>query len=241
MNRLPWRSDEGGFTLIEMVVAMSILMVVVAVSMSAVVMSTDAVATARQVQDINEEARQALNRVSRDLRQADQLVTAVNADGPGFSGSGIVAVRFQADFDGDECVDGVGSAGCLPYNPANPEDLTYCFDPATSQLYVIDNYGITPITTTSTTCTGGQPLLAGNVSSFQIQYRSNEYRFDSNPADGVTTWREIDAAGLPNGDKNGLLDIELPDMDSLVITMSVSAGGHDQSYRTQVDLRNRSQ
>lgn len=239
--------DDSGFTLIEFLVAMMLFVVLMAVTMSAVVASNAAVATASQVQTLNEEARQAINRMSRDLRQADSIVTAVNPDGaPGFNPNGIVAVRFTADYDGDQCIGGVAITGvtpvpaCLPYNSGNPEDLTYCFDPATKQLYVSDNHGITPITSTSTSCSGGQPLLAGNVAAFTIEYRSNLYRYDAN-GDGVTTWRELDAAGPPVGNNNGLLDVELSSIDSLVLNLTMNVDGHLQSYRTQVDLRNRSQ
>ena len=236
--------DDSGFTLIEFMVAMMLFVVLMAVTMSVVVASNDAVATASQVQTLNEEARQAINRMSRDLRQANSIVTAVNPDGPAFNAGGIVAVRFTADYNGDGCAPSpiTATASCpVPYNASNPEDLTYCFDPASKQLYVSDNQsGITPITTGSTTCSGGQPLLAGNVAGFTIEYRSNQYHYDTN-GDGVTTWRELDAAGPPVGNNNGLLDVELSSIDSLVLNLTMSVDGHLQSYRTQVDLRNRSQ
>ena len=238
--------DDSGFTLIEFLVAMVLFVVLMAVTMSVVVASNDAVATASQVQTLNEEARQAINRMSRDLRQANSIVTAVNPDGtPGFNpNTDIVAVRFTADYNGDGCAPSpvTATAACpVPYNASNPEDLTYCYDPTTKQLYVSDNQsGITPITSTSTSCSGGQPLLAGNVAGFTIEYRSNQYHYDAN-GDGVTTWRELDAAGPPVGNNNGLLDVELSSIDSLVLNLTMSVDGHLQSYRTQVDLRNRSQ
>jgi len=227
---------------VEFLVAMSIFTVVLAVAGTAVAVSFDAANTSRQTQNLNEEARQALNRMARDMRQATSIVTAVNADGAGFDATKIVAVRFQADFDGDGCFAGVGPGSCLAYSPANPEDITYCFDPSTSQLYVIDNNapGVTPIDPSAPSCTGGQPLLAGNVGGLKLEYRSNEYRYDTTPSDGVTTWHELDAAGPPVGDSNGILDVELADVDSVVFDLEMFAGGHRQDYRTQVDLRNRS-
>jgi type II secretory pathway pseudopilin PulG len=236
------RRDDSGFTLVELLVAMSIMMVIVVVSMSVVVMSSEAATTTRQVQNLNEEARHAINRMARDLRQAEAIVTAVDPDGPSFDASHIVAVRFQGDFDGDGCIGGVGPS-CLPYNPSNPEDITYCFEPSTAQLYVIDNQapGVTPVTPTSTACDGGQPLLAGNVSSFKITYRSSDYRYDLNPTDGVTTWLELDERGLPVGNNNGALDVETANVNSLVLEVTTSIDSHSQAYRTQVDLRNLSQ
>jgi prepilin-type N-terminal cleavage/methylation domain-containing protein len=235
--------DESGFTLIEFLVAMSLMVVLLTVSMTVVKLTTGAVTTTQEQQNLNEEARQAINRMTRDIRQATAIVTAVNPDGVGFNSGGLVAVRFTSDFDGDGCISGTGGASCLPYAPSNPEDITYCFEPATNQLYVIDNraVGVTPVTAFSTSCSGGQPLLAGNVSAFKASFRSNVYRDDLNPTDGVTTWTELDESGVPDGNNNGALDVELSNVDSVVLNLTMSVGGHQQVYRTQVDLRNQSQ
>jgi len=244
MTRHVSREDnESGFTLVEFVVAMSLMVVLITVSMSVVKLTTGAVATTQQQQNLNEEARQAINRMTRDIRQATVIVTAVNPDGAGFNSAGVVAVRFTSDFDGDGCIGGTGGASCLAYDPSNPEDITYCYEPTTGQLYVIDNgaAGVVPVTSTSTSCSGGQPLLAGNVSAFKVSYRSNAYRDDLNPTDGVTTWTELDESGVPDGNSNGTLDVELSNVDSVVLDLTMNLGGHPQVYRTQVDLRNRSQ
>ena len=242
-GRLRRDGDDSGFTLIEFLVAMSLVVVLLTVSMTIVKIATGAVTTTQQQQNLNEEARQAINRMSRDIRQAKTVITAVNPDGAGFSTTGLVAVRFASDFDGDGCISGTGGASCLPYNASNPEDITYCFEPSTRQLYVIDNRvtGVVPVTAATTSCSGGQPLLAGDVSAFKLSYRSNVYRDDLNPSDGVTTWTELDEAGVPDGNNNGALDVELANVDSVVLNLTMMVGGHKQLYRTQVDLRNQSQ
>jgi hypothetical protein len=74
-----------------------------------------------------------------------------------------------------------------------------------------------------------------------VSYRSNIYRDDLNPTDGVTTWTELDESGVPDGNNNGVLDVELPNVDSVVLDLTMRLGGHQQPYRTQVDLRNQSQ
>ena len=235
--------DESGFTLIEFLVAMSLMVVLMAVSITVVKLTTGAVTTTQQQQNLNEEARQAINRMTRDIRQSSAIVTAVNPDGAAFNSAGLVAVRFKSDFDGDGCISGIGGASCLAYNASNPEDITYCYEPTSKQLYVIDNnaVGVIPVTSASTSCSGGQPLLAGNVSAFKASFRSNVYRDDLNPTDGVTTWTELDESGVPDGNNNGILDVELPNVDSVVLSMTMNLGGHPQVYRTQVDLRNQSQ
>jgi prepilin-type N-terminal cleavage/methylation domain-containing protein len=242
MTRRHLPEEDEGFTLAEFLVAMMLMVVLMAVTMTVVMITSRAVRTTQQQQNLNEEARQAINRMARDIRQAKQVVTAVNPDGTAYNASNLVAVRFQSDFDGDGCINGLG-VGCLSYSASNPEDVTYCFQPSTQQLYVIDNnaVGVTPVTGATTSCSGGQPLLAGNVQSFKVSYRSNIYRDDLNPTDGVTTWTELDEAGLPEGNTNGTLDVELPNVDSVVLDVTMRLGGHNQLYRTQVDLRNQSQ
>lgn len=246
-RRLPDRDEaQNGFTLVELLVACTIAMVLVVVALGVVVNSSKVVLTSKQLQDLNEEARQALNRMARDIRQSRSIVTAVNPDRPTFNSNGLVAVRFQSDFDGDGCIGGAvvsgGPTSCKPYTAGNPEDLTYCFQPGVSQLFIIDNQApsVTPVTSTSTSCSGGQPLLAGNVSGFEVAYRSNLYRYDLDPSDGVTTWRELDATPPPVGNGNGELDAELGDVDSVVIKVTMSQGGRSQVYRSQIDLRNSS-
>lgn len=242
--------EDAGFTLVEMLISMVVVFVLLAVTFSALKVSSGVVKTSNELHDLNEEARQALNRMARDLRQASSVVTAVNPDGPTFNSNGLVGMRIQADFDGDSCIGGVALPGrdttlppCFTHNSGNPEDITYCFEPTTRQLYVIDNQvtpAVTPISATSTSCSGGQPLLAGNVSAFKVEYRSNNYRYDIDPSDGVTTWRELDEAGNPVGNVNGLLDVELANIDSVVLNVTMNIDNHPQVYRTQVDLRNAS-
>jgi Tfp pilus assembly protein PilW len=247
-------AGDPGYTLVELLVAMSIVMFIVLGSMSLLKASGSAMTTSTQLQDVNEEARQAINRMSRDLRQASDIVTAVNPDGATFDPTHIVAVRFQADFDGDQCIGGVElpnrtiTSTCLPHNVSNPEDISYCFAPApggVGQLYVIDNQvsGVTPVTSTSSACVGGQQILAGNISAFTLEYRSGQYRYDVNPSDGVTTWRELDQGGAAVGNNNGQLDtVELANVDSVTLALKMrTPEGHLQDYRTQVDLRNESQ
>lgn len=239
---------EGGFTLVEFLVAMVIMMALLGVTVTTVFMSGDLVTTTKSATDLNEEARQAINRMARDSRQAVQIVTAVNPDGPQFDPDRLVAIRFTADYDGDGCIGGVALptasvSSCLAYNPGNPEDLTYCYQPDAKQLYVIDNQvtGVTPVSSTSSSCDGGQPLLAGNVDAFQVEYRSNSYRFDLAPSDGITSWRELDAAAPPTGNNDGRLDsVELANIDSIVLDVDMRVDSSRQEYRTQVDLRNRS-
>lgn len=241
---LPPGGDDDGFTLVELLVAMVVVVVLMAVTMVAVDSTTDLVRTASRSADLNEQARRALNRMVRDVRQTTQLVTVVNPDGPSFDATRVVALRFRADYDGDGCAGGVQgtdpAVACAAYDPASPEDLTYCYEPASALLHVVDNQApsVVPVSAGALTCSGGQPLLAGSVAGFRVEYRSNAYRHDLAPADGVTTWLELDAADPPVGNANGRLDAEVGELDALVLVLTVQRDAGRQTYRTHVDLRN---
>ena len=73
-NRLQ-RHDEG-FTLVEMLVGMVLFSLVMSAIITTVLSSTRATNTTKQIEDANEEARLALVRISRELRQASSLDAA---------------------------------------------------------------------------------------------------------------------------------------------------------------------
>jgi prepilin-type N-terminal cleavage/methylation domain-containing protein len=240
------RREDSGFTLIEMLVAIVILGALGTVFLSTVLGAQTSAKGTSSEQDLNEEARLALNRMARELRQADTLTQVRNPDGTSYDASDITSVTFTADFNGDGCIDGVATTTPAPVcqvdDPSNPETLTYCWDPgaAVRQLYLIPG----AIAADDNCQSGGLPILAGQVTSFKLSYRSNEYLYDTtggdNGGDGITTWTELDQAGPPVGNNDGLLgQPELANVDSVVIELTVSASGqHSQSYTTQVDLRN---
>jgi prepilin-type N-terminal cleavage/methylation domain-containing protein len=243
ITRFRARRDDRGFTLVEMLVAVVLMGILGSVFISVLIGAKNSATATRSSQDLNEEARLGLNRMARELRQATVLSSVLNPDGPSYSTSNITALTFSADFNGDGCINGVmpsptpsPTPTCAANDSSNPEVLTYCWDPSSSvrQLFLI------PGTLSGSTCnvSGAKPILAGQVTAFKLSYRSNAYLADSNN-DGITTWLELDQEGPPFGNSNGALDSELPEVDSIVIALTVSANGaHVQNYTTQVDLRN---
>jgi len=245
MNDLRQRiSSDSGFTLIEMLVAMFLLSALGTIMLTTVVGTRNSATTTASEQDLNEEARLALNRMSREFRQVTALTSVDNPDGASYDAAAMTAVTFQADFNGDGCIDGVAPSPapvpaptCQPYSVQNPEILTYCWQGSGGggQLYLV------PGTLTGSECdvAGATPILSGDVTAFKLSYRSNQYLYDAN-GDGITTWAELDHAGAPVGNDDGKLDQpDLANVDSVVIDMTVrSHDGHVQSYETQVDLRN---
>lgn len=243
-ERLRAVGGDKGFTLVEMLVSILLVGMLGAI-LSATIVAADRSATG-SVADHNrtEEGRLAMNRVSRELRQAVSIERVVNPFGTAYDPAVITAVTFRADFNGDGCIDGVAptppptpAITCLPDNPADPELISYCHEPvglvAVPRLYVVG--GALPLTITS--CSGGLPILAERVSTFAIEYRSNEYRLDAD-GDGMTTWEELDAGVPPYGNQNGDIDMELDHISSVVVRMDLGDGA-GRELRTQLALRNR--
>lgn len=253
--------DDAGFTLVELLVALTLSALLGGVVLTVLLGAQDSVRATTAQEDLNAEARTALNRISRDLRQAVPVQTATalipaisavqNPDGAGHVTGAVTSLTFQADFTGDGCIAGVASQplpGALPgtscdpppaVDPANPETVTYCWGgSADPHVYLVAGQ-VKPGTCTPASGSVVTPLLSGQITAFELFYRSNRYRYDSD-GDGVTTWSELDAAGPPVGNTDGVLDgPELSQVNSVVLALTVSDGaGHAQSYRTQVDLRN---
>ena len=232
MNQL--RKDEAGFSLVELLVAVTLFSVLGGTLMATVLASKASVAASRETHDLNEEARVAVNRISRELRQAKEI-TAVSAPVT-INGtprpSGATSVTFTVDFDGN---------GVIDASAVDPEVLTYKWDGSRILLIANDTSGLPVVS----------PVLSGKVSDFALDYFSSDYRRDCDPLDGRTDWRELDrflttrnSAGVcdprpPTGHAVGSIDAtELADIDSVTISFTVLEGSRRQDYRTQVDLRN---
>jgi type II secretory pathway pseudopilin PulG len=239
----PMHRDEGGFSLVEVLLGAVLVGIVATLGvtmLSSVQRSTDV--TRAEIDGV-EEARLALNRMSREIRQAREIVRVINPDGAAYDPNALTAIVFKADFDDDGCIDGADPApgdtgGCNADDVSDPELLSYCHQPATSsssepQLFVIRG----ALAAGATACTGGEPILAEDVAHFKIEYRSNVYRYDLSPADGVTTWTELDAAPAPTGNGNGVLDVELAGITTTTLSLELQNPGLE--LRTQVALRNR--
>jgi len=242
------RPGDSGFTLVELLVSIVLLGVLMSAVLATFVASHRSAELGLSEHDAVEQSRMALNRVSRELRQAVRLVRVVNPDGSAHDPNAITAVTFDADFNGDGCIDGTAfqpGATCLSVNPADPERLSYCHEPdalatGVPRLYVLA--GDLPAGTL-TSCPGGLPILATRMASFELAYRSSLYRYDTLPAapagpDGITTWEELDAAPPPRGNGNGVLDAELWYIDAVRVTLAVGEGA-GREVHTQVTLRNK--
>lgn len=213
------RRDEG-VTLVEVLVAIGLFAVLSAVLLGFALSTSRVTEGTRQLANVNEESRLAMERMTRELRQANQ-VTAVTLPQ---TATDPTAITFWTDFNGN---------GVADLNAADPEVLTYRWNPVTSRLTLTAN---DPDGTAVT-----RPVLAANVSAFTVGLDSSLWMYDGN-GDGETTWQELDAAGAPVGDGDGAPGAaELQHVDLVTVSMTVLDGPHAQTYRTHVDLRNRNQ
>lgn len=220
MSRGAWRrwlpadevDGEGGFSLAELMVAMTLFVLVSGLMFSVVMSGSRVVTTTRTYNDLNEEARVMINRMSRELREAKEIAAVVD---PG-TGDGHDGITFNVDFNGD---------GTIQADAVDPETLIYQYDPVAKKV---------------TLKAGGfaYDVLATNVTRFRLDFSSSAgYAYDTN-ADGTTTWEEIDQT-VGVGDSDGVLDwAELQYIDSVTIRVTLFEGKHRQDYRTTIDLRN---
>lgn len=235
LRRVREGGGSAGFTLAELLVASFLFLLLGSIVMTTVIAATRQARTSRQYNDLNEEARLLLNRMSRELREA-KAITAVDNPGAAVSSSGTAlyssyytpdatgdtAVTFQVDFDGN---------GTIEPAAADPEELTYHYDRANRRVLLL---------------AAGEtlPVLAAEVESFTMRFTSRVHAADGavdGLTDGVVNWEEIDADNVnADGNDNHVLDgQELSKIDSITIEITVLKGTREQTYRTQVDLRNR--
>lgn len=216
MTDTPGTPEDGGFTLIEVLVAMGLFGVLASLLLGLSLSTGQVTGDVRALTNINEESRMAVDRLSRELRQAGE-VTAVSLPS---GATDRTAITFWTDFDGD---------GAKDLNAAEPEVLTYGWDPVT------DRFSLTVNDASGTAVT--RPLLAANVSEFTVDLRSSQWQFDAD-GNGRTTWQELDVS-TAGGNANGVPDgAELLKLDLIGVRMVVLDGARAQTYTTRVDLRN---
>lgn len=212
------RPRDAGFTMVEMLVAMVITGVLGSLLLGAALGARKVTDDARANSELTADVRRAMERLVRELRQAG---TILQVDLP-VTPSAPTAITFWADFDNDNVRD---------VDAADPEVLTYRYTPSSGQITLtVDDSDGQAVTT---------PILAQNVTAFSISLRSSQWQYDRN-ADGIVDWNELDVAASPVGNQNGKPDgAELTRVDSVVLSVSVYRSGRQQTYRTQVDFRNR--
>ena len=212
------RDRDAGFTMVELMIGLVLTALLGVVVMSSALGAQRTTENAKTNSDLMGDIRLAMERLVRELRQAgtiDDVTLPTSTGDP-------TAITFWADFDND---------GARDVDAADPEVLTYRYSPATGRVTLtVDDADGGAVTT---------PILADDVTSFVLDLRSSQWQYDRN-ADGLVGWAELDATAAPVGNQNGVPDgTELARIDSVGVTVSVRRGERNQTYKTQVDFRNR--
>jgi prepilin-type N-terminal cleavage/methylation domain-containing protein len=147
MRRASRTRRDAGFTLVELMVAMTLFLILGGVVLSAVVTMSKGLDEERVTSDISAEARVALERMARELRQANTVVTAQDS-----------SMTLWIDFDGN----GVNS-GSL----ADPELVTYAYDTTSHTLKLTGE--------DASHNTLDAALLAGQVEELNFEYTSSNW------------------------------------------------------------------
>lgn len=238
MNRIRQAQRDAGFSLVELLVGVVIFGVLSTTVLAAVLTSSKIADNNSTLNDLNGEARNVLNRISRELREASSITAVVNPGGTGYVPATDVGLTLEVDFDAD---------GTIEPTAADPEVLTYTYQRSTRQLLL-------------TAAGSTVPVLAGNVEDFKLSYFARVGTADRLALDGLTDaaapacgsmpstptkdnqleWMELDADPAKKyGDCSGTLTAaELPYISSVSIELKVLKEPRQQVYRTRVDLRN---
>lgn len=208
---------EQGFTLVEILVAMTIFSAVTAGVFGVMFSATRSAETTRRIAGVSEQARLGLNRMVRDTREGS-AIDSVSAD--------LNTFEVHVDFDGNNVITplpGTNSLGDL-------EELTYKYDPATKTLRLNGEVLVTGVECARDASNNCLPAFS---------FGSNRLEFDTDK-NGVTSWQELDAApatyGVGNGD--GQLNWELPLISNVSFALRVKDGTAKSDFYAEAQLRN---
>jgi prepilin-type N-terminal cleavage/methylation domain-containing protein len=154
---------ERGFTLVELLVAMTLFLVLSAVVLTAMITLSKGLDRTRLSSDVSAEARVALERMAREVRQAKSLESPT-----------ATAMTVNVDFDGSGVIDGT---------LADPEKITYAYDASTDSIAMTAKDGAGATVT--------QDLLAGQVTDLTFAYRSSNWARYS-PTQEVSIAADVD-------------------------------------------------
>jgi type II secretory pathway pseudopilin PulG len=226
MARVRRADGQRGLTLVELLVGSTLFLLLSGLVLGSTVTTSRVAKSQRETNDLNEEARVLLNRMSRELREAKEIRAVQNPVGYGHNPAADTLLTFWVDLNGDG-TDVVPTGG-------DPEVITYRF------LYAPSGGRVLLQVPGQT-----EPVLAGQVTKFALTFTSSKYLNDGSldgVKDGTVTWEELDAypAGSALGNGNRSLDaLELQSIDSVKVDFTVFQEPRTQNYQTRVALRNK--
>lgn len=209
---------EEGFTLIELLVTMALFSVLAVGFYQVLFSNARGSDTSRAVVKISEEARLGLNRMIRDTREGTLWCTTYD-DSSTTACPTSTSYSVRIDFNSDGDFDNPNAVG-------DYEKLTFAYD-STRRVITLNGEvlaaGVTPLS--------GKDMFT---------YTSNRLEYDADN-DGVTTWQELDATGLPGvGDKDGILDgdPELRHVSNIDYAFNVASRDRTTVFYSHAQLRN---
>ncbi|MDQ3915748.1 MAG: prepilin-type N-terminal cleavage/methylation domain-containing protein [Actinomycetota bacterium] len=228
-------ADDAGYSLVEILVALSIFFLVAAAFMSVMLSGARSSDTTRDNVRVAEEARLGINRMVRDTREAGWIAL------PGTSPTdSYQSFTVKIDFNGDGAY--TNPAGPGVDMAGNYEVVTYAYDDANDRITLTAEGFPAETLVKGVDCVR---TTAGACKSDVFSFTSNrlEYDWDLN---GVTSLAEINqAACTPNNITDmdvcnaTLVDKELANVTSVNFAFSLSTGGRSTNYYTEAQLRNR--
>jgi prepilin-type N-terminal cleavage/methylation domain-containing protein len=222
------RTDRG-FTLVEVLVTVSILAIVGVTFLSLMVSSTNTAQDTENIIRVSEEARLGFTRMVRDTREAGEVLEA-----PATYTVPATEYKVAIDFDADSTIAPEGTKNAA----GDYEVLRFHFvdgDGDGVGTVRINNEILMRDITCVKNSGACRPLF---------DFNSNHLEYDWN-GDGVATWRELDEAPIHSvigvGNNNQTLDgAELPLISDVVLRMRVVAENTDASsnFYSEAQLRN---
>lgn len=229
--------DEGGFSLVEVLVSMALLSLIATGFTSVLLAVARGTESTTSSVRISEEGRLGLNRLVRDTREAAWIDLA-STDPAATHNSFTVKVDYNAD--------GAFTNPAAGAVEGNYEVVTYAYDASTGRITVT-----APGVGTETLVRGVDCVRDANgvCKSDVFSFTSNRLEYDgalNGVTDGVTTLPEINAVAcaptnLTTLDScNGVLTAqELATVTSVNVALRVASGGRFSDYYAEAQLRNR--
>ena len=222
-------TDESGFTIIEMLVAITLFGIMSTSLYQVLIAQTKGADKTRSLGKVADEARLGFNRMTRDVREAD-AITWVSGTQNQFT----INVNFNDD--------------AYYQNPNAQDDdevLTYTFDSTTGTVTLCNQLDHVACTSSNSEVLmqGVEPI----PSKQPFTFTSSKLEYDWGPPYGITTWDELDAASNPTthnvvgvGNNDGAFNAgEFPFLTTVAFALRLTNAGNSTDFYSTVQMRNK--